>query len=706
MPKEKALRSDSLAAFFNPRGIVVVGASQEPTKLGYGLARNLVQSGYKGAVHFVNPNSGTLLGKPVYAAIGEVPDPVDLAVLLVPPPFVPRTLQACGQRGIHAAVIATGGFRETGPEGAALEQECARIAREHHIRLIGPNCIGLMNTHLPIDTTFLQPPMPPAGEIAFISHSGAICAAVIDWIKGQGIGLSHIISLGNQVDINETDMLAPVGCDPKTGVITMYLEGISSGIRFVEEARKVSRFKPIIALKVGRFDAGKRAAASHTGALAGQETAFDAGFYQAGVIRANTTEEMFQWARALAWCPLPKGRRVAVLTNAGGPGVTASDALELNNLTLASLSEESVAAMRKFLPAAASLHNPIDMLASATPEHYAECLRILLADPGVDSVMVISPPPPSSATGMICRLMIPHIQTADKPVVVVLMGDKLIQEGVEMMRATHVPEYRFPEAAASALGVLSQRADILARLDEEPVKPAGINKAAAGKAAAAAVSDQFMDQDSANQILSAYKIPTVLPVSAADGKSAAAAARKMGFPVVLKLASPDISHKTDVGGVLLDLKNEKDVQEGFDLVFERARAARPQARLEGVHVQRMLPPGQEVIVGMVRDPQFGPMVMFGSGGVEVEGLKDVAFALAPLTRTDAERMLESTWAGKKLRGFRSLAPADREAVINVLIRLAQLSADVPEIAEIEINPLRVLPEGQGAFAVDVRAKRV
>ncbi|MHC1781709.1 MAG: acetate--CoA ligase family protein [Anaerolineaceae bacterium] len=706
MPKEKAVRSDSLAPFFNPKGVVVVGASHEPTKLGYGLARNLVQSGYKGAVHFVNPKPGILLGKPIFPAVDVIPDPVDLAVLLVPPTYVPDTLTACGKRGIHAAIIATGGFRETGPEGAALEQKCAQIAHEYHIRLIGPNCIGLMDTHLPLDTTFLQPPIPPAGEIAFISHSGAICAAVIDWIKGQGIGLSHVISLGNQVDVNETDVLAPVAADPKTSVITMYLEGISSGIRFVEQARLASLKKPIIALKVGRFEAGKRAAASHTGALAGQETAFDAGFYKAGVIRANTSEEMFQWARALAWCPLPKGRRVAVLTNAGGPGVTASDALELNKLTLATLSEGSLAEMQKFLPAAASLRNPVDMLASATPEHYAECLRILLADPGVDSVMVISPPPPSSATGMICRVMIPHIQTSDKPVVVVLMGDKLIQEGVEMMRATHVPDYRFPEAAASALGALSQRADILARLGDKPVHFADMKKPSAAKLATASPAGQFMDQASANQILAAYKIPTVLPIFAADRKAATAVAKKMGFPVVLKLASPDISHKTDVGGVLLNLSSEKEVQDGFDLVQQRARKARPEARLEGVHLQRMLPPGQEVIVGMVRDPQFGAVVMFGSGGVEVEGLKDVAFALAPLTRSDAERLLDSTWAGKKLHGFRSLPAADRDAVIEVLLRLAQLSVDQPEIGEIEINPLRVLPQGQGAFAVDVRAKRI
>lgn len=705
MPKGKSAQTDSLAPFFNPKGVVVIGASHEPTKLGYGLARNLVQSGYKGAVHFVNPKTGRLLGRPIFATVDEVPNPVDLAVLLVPAPFVPDTLTACGKRGIRAAIIATGGFRETGAEGAALEKKCYEIAQSFHMRLIGPNCIGLMDTHLPLDTTFLQPPEPPAGEIAFISHSGAICAAVIDWIKGQGIGLSHVISLGNQVDVNETDVLAPVAADPETGVITMYLEGISSGVRFVEQARSASLKKPVIALKVGRFEAGKRAAASHTGALAGQETAFDAGFYQAGVIRANTSEEMFQWARALAWCVLPKGRRVAVLTNAGGPGVTASDALELNKLSLAILSEESLTAMRKFLPAAASLHNPVDMLASASPEHYAECLRILLADPGVDSVMVISPPPPTSTTGAVCKAMIPIIQVADKPVVVALMGEKLIQEGVELMRAAHIPDYRFPETAASALGILSERADILKRLEDKTVVLKDVKKGLAEKIVSASLSGQFMDQDAANQILSAYKIPTVLPRFAADKESAASLAKEIGFPVVLKLASPDISHKSDVGGVLLNITSEGDVLMGFDTVTQRAREAKPDARLEGVHLQRMLPPGQEVIVGMVRDPQFGPVIMFGSGGVEVEGLKDVAFALAPLTRQDAERLLDHTWAGRKLLGFRSLPPADREAVIEILLRLAQLSVDLPDISEIEINPLRVLAKGQGAFTVDVRAKR-
>ncbi len=470
------MTEQSLIPFFDPKGVAVIGVSRDPTKLGYGLARNLVQSGYQGAVHFVNPKGDRLLGAPIYPSVLNVPDPVDLAVLLVPPPFVPGVLKECAGRGIHAAIIATGGFRETGPEGAALEMQCLEIARAHGIRLIGPNCIGLMDTHLPLDTTFLQPPMPPAGEIAFISHSGAICAAVIDWIRGQGIGLSNLISLGNQADVNETDMLAPVAAARHTHVLTMYLEGISDGQRFVEEALKVTPHKPVIALKVGRFESGRKAAASHTGALAGQEAAFDAAFRRSGVLRANTSEEMFQWARALAWCPLPKGRRVAVLTNAGGPGVTAADALELNGLQLAALSERTHAALKAILPAAASLHNPVDMLASASPEHYSECLRILLEDPGVDSVMVISPPPPASTTGAVVKAMIPVIQVCDKPVMMALMGDRLIQEGVELFRAARIPDYRFPEWAASSLAVLSRRAEFLARAGEGPFDLTGIDR--------------------------------------------------------------------------------------------------------------------------------------------------------------------------------------------------------------------------------------
>lgn len=694
----------SLTPFFAPQGVAVLGASRDPTKLGYGLSRNLVQSGYRGAIHFVNPRGGMLFGHPIYAKIGDVPDPVDLAVLLVPPEFVPQTLEECGKRGIRAAIIATGGFKETGSEGAALENRCLEIAKQYQMRLIGPNCIGLSDTHLPLDTTFLQPPPPPVGEISFISHSGAICAAVIDWIRGQGFGLSTLISLGNQADVNETDVLAPVAADPNTHVITLYMEGVSNGRRFVEQARQVCRQKPVVALKVGRFESGKRAAASHTGALAGQESAYDAAFQKAGVIRANTTLEMFQWARTLAWSPLPAGRNVAVLTNAGGPGVTAADALELHGLRLAALAEATQGGLKSFLPAAASLHNPVDMLASASPEHYAESLRLLLADPGVDSVLIIAPPPPTSSAGAVAKAIIPVIQMTEKPVVVTLMGDRLIQEGVEFFRAARILEFRFPEESASALGVLSQRADILKRLVEEPAIFPDIARNKAAGLLATQTPGQFIDQETIHGLFDIYGLP-LLKVELADSpEKAAKIADLLGYPVVLKVASPDIPHKSDVGGVLLNLNSAEAVTEGYHTVIQKARLARPDARIEGVHIQRMLPNGQEVIVGVVQDPQFGPLVMFGSGGVEVEGMKDVAFALAPLSMQDAHRLLEGTWAGRKLNGYRNLPPADRAGVADVLLRLAQLAYDFPQLAEIEINPLRVLAAGEGAFAVDVRAR--
>lgn len=702
----------SLTPFFSPKGVAVIGASQDPTKLGYGLARNLVQSNYPGVVHFVNPRGGSLLGRPLYPQIAQVPDPVDLAILLIPAAAIPPALLECHARGIQAAIIGSGGFRETGPEGAALEAECQRISRETGLRLMGPNCVGVLDTHLPMDATFLSPPGPTPGDVAFISHSGAICAAVIDWARGQGFGLSRLVSLGNQVDVNETDVLEPIAADPYTRVLTLYLEGVSDGRRFVQQASQVSRRKPVIALKVGRFASGQRAVVSHTGALAGQENAFNAAFRRAGVIRAETSEEMFDWARTLAWCPPPRGRSVAVLTNAGGPGVTASDALEAHGLHLAELKEETRRALSALLPPAASLHNPVDMLASASPEQYAGALKTLLSDPQVHSVMVILPPPPMFTAGAVAKTIIPVIHSADKPVVVALMGERLIQEAIEHFRAARVPEYRFPERAASALSVLAQRAEFLARLDDleknvpyqknnifSDVSPENIRSLLREASRAG-----FLEPEVIRQILQAYSIP-VLPQKVAISESEAAALSvEIGFPVALKIISADISHKSDIGGVLLNLMDEEAVRQGYTQMVENASTASPRARIDGVLVQKMAPQGQEVIVGMVLDPQFGPLIMFGSGGVEVEGLKDVAFALAPLDREEAEYLLENTWAGRKLKGFRSLPAADREAVIDVLLRFSRLAADFPEFTEMEMNPLLVLPEGQGVYPVDVRIR--
>lgn len=693
----------SLDPFFQPTGIVLVGASQDPTKLGFGLARNLVQSDYKGAIHFVSPRGGTLLARPVWPHIADVPEPVDLAVLLIAAPLAPGALAECGKRGIRAAIIASGGFREVGAEGAALEAACLRVARDYGMRLIGPNCIGLLDTHLPYDTTFLPPPGPPPGDVAFISHSGAICAAVIDWARGQGFGMSRLVSLGNQMDVQETDVLPPVAADPYTRVITLYLEGVSNGRNFVQTASRVAREKPIVALKVGRFAGGQKAVASHTGALAGQESAFDAAFRRAGVIRAETSEELFDWARALAWCPLPRGRRVAILTNAGGPGVTAADALEANGMELAVLRPSTNQSLAALLPPSASVHNPVDMLAGASPTDYAACLRLLLEDEGVDSVMVILPPPPMYAAGGVARAIIPIIYSAAKPVVLAVMGERMIQEAVEYFRAARIPEYRFPERAASALAILARRAEFLQVAQAEPVRVVDVDGATA-VAIMRDLPEGTIPPEALVALLTAYGIP--LPVSqlAHTAEAAVAAAQEVGFPVVLKIVSPEIEHKSDVGGIALGVGDDTAVREAYAAMMARVAQAAPEAHILGVQVQPMLAAGQEVIVGVVRDAQFGPVLMFGSGGVEVEGLHDVAFALTPVLAAEVDGLLASTWGGRKLAGFRHLPPADDTAVRDVIYRLGQLAADFPQIAEIEINPLRVFAAGQGAVALDVRGR--
>ncbi len=684
------MTSRSLLPFFRPRGVVVIGASSSPEKLGYGVARNLVASGYQGAIHFVSKKSGELFGHKLYGNLDQVPDPVDLAVLVVPNTAMAAVIQSCATRGVEAAILVSAGFRESGPEGAALEKQCLEIARSHNIRLLGPNCIGILDTHLPLDTTFLQPPMPAAGGIAFVSHSGAFCAAIVDWSRRETFGFSQLVSLGNQADLTETDVLPIVADDEHTRVIVLYMESVSNGVSFVDAAREVTRRKPVIALKVGRFETGQKAAASHTGALAASDIAFDAAFAKAGVFRAETAEQTFDWARALEGCPLPRGKNVAVLTDAGGPGVIAADALELNKMSLAQLANSTEKALAANLPSAAGIHNPVDMLASASPRNYADCLKLLLADPQVDSVMVILPPPPMYTTESVAEAIIPIIQSSEKPVVVALLGSELTAGAFERFNIANVVTYPFPERAASALGVLARRTEYLTTVNTEIIKKnfqvLPIN--------AGMISPE--------ELLAAYGIPTAPIKVAHNADEAAAIAKELGFPVVMKIASPDILHKSDVGGVLLNVKSEAEALSGYSHLIERAKTAKPDALLEGVHLQRQFFGGQEVIIGMVRDAQFGPLVMFGSGGVEAEGLKDVAFALAPLSPFEAEKMMRSTWAGRKLDGFRNIPPTDKSAVQDILIKLSWLAHEHPEIAELEINPVYAL--SKGAVAIDTRIK--
>lgn len=713
----------TLLPFFNPQGVVVIGASTSQEKLGYGVARNLVQSGYQGMIHFVGQKPGELFGCPLHPSVSQVPDPADLAILVVPPEATPKAIEDCGRRGIQAAIVMTSGFREVGEEGTRLEQECLEIARRQGVRLLGPNCIGLIDTHLPLDTSFLQPPMPARGHIGFISQSGAFCAATIDWARGEGFGFSRIISLGNQADVNETQLLSALAEDENTRVIVLYMESVSDGRRFVEVAREVTRHKPVIALKVGRFKSGQRAAASHTGALAASDTAFAAAFEKAGILRADSAEQLFDWARVLEKHPNGLGRSkdkstgkdtgTAILTNAGGPGVIAADALERNRLSLAKLHESTITALNAELPPAANTFNPVDMLASASPETYASCLKILLADENVEGLLVILPPPPMFKAEDVAEKIVQAMEssglplgdsklsdstTSQKPVVLTLMGSSLVENARSIFLDANIPVFPFPERAASVMEALVKRAEFLSTVpfwDDKTWSHGEITGIQRFPASG--------EIPSLEELFAAYGIEAAPMRLARELHEAKMIAEELGYPVVLKIASPDILHKSDVGGVVIGISDAIALHGAYTQAMENAGKFRPEARIEGVHLQRQIEEGQEVIAGAVRDPQFGPLMMFGSGGVEVEGLKDVAFALAPLTQAEALKMIRRTWAGRKLAGFRHLPPADEASVADVLVKLSRLIMMDDSIQEVEINPLRVFKKG--ALAVDIRMKQ-
>jgi acetate---CoA ligase (ADP-forming) len=692
---------NNLDGLFNPKGVVVVGASSDRGKLGYAVARNLVDCGYPGEMHFVNPKGGILLGRPVYKSVLDVPDPVELAVVVVPAQAASQAMRDIGTRGIPHAILTSGGFREIGEKGAALEEEILSICREHHIRLIGPNCIGLLDTHLPLDTTFLPPPLPQSGNIAFLSHSGAFCAAIIDWSRPQGFGFSRLVSLGNQADLTETDLLPVIAKDQHTRSIALYLESIPQGTRFLDTARKITLRTPIVAMKVGRTTSGQKAAASHTGALAGTEAAVDAVFKKAGIQRAITSEELFDWARAFACFPLPTGRNVAILTNAGGPGVIAADALADQKLTLAPLSSQTISALQDLLPPAASSQNPVDMLASASPEEYANCLRLLLSDPQVHAALVIIPPSPVYPTVDIANTLVPLIKQTQKPVIPILMGSALTQQTFQYFNQHEIPTYPFPERAASALARLADRADFLLDWEDSFSSEPHFEEQAI-TALLSSLQKKSFDPDLGYRLMEMIGIQTAPVKLAATPKEAERLSLELGFPLVAKIASPDILHKSDVGGVLLNLDSPSAVHGAYEELIVRAKEKRPAARIEGITIQKQIPEGQEVILGFVRDDQYGPLIMFGLGGIDVEGLKDIAFAIAPLSHKEAGKLLRQTWAGRKLAGYRNLLPVDESAVVDALVNLSWLAVQYPQISECEINPLKVL--GKGAVAVDVRVK--
>ncbi len=693
----------SLETFFSPRSVVLIGASTNPEKLGYGIARNLVRSGYPGRIYFVSQRPGELFDRPIYTRLEDLPEVPDLAVLILPAEVTPQALRECASRGIRAAIIISSGFSESGEAGAALEAACLEIAVSSGMRLLGPNCIGIIDTHLPLDTTFLQTPIPLPGGIAFLSQSGAFAAAVVDWARTQGIGFSRLISLGNQVDLNESDFLPFLAAQPETRVIALYLESLKDGERFLRVVRDVSSRCPVLVLKAGRGPAGQRAAASHTGALATEDALFDAAFEWAGLLRAETGEQLFHWARAFETLPPLSGLCIAILTNAGGPGVLAADALERFGLELASLQEHTVQALRSLLPPAASVRNPVDMLASASPQQYAQALQLLLQDSWVNGVLVILPPPPMYTAESVAEALLPLLRPMPKPVVIALMGGAQVREAQKRFQEASVPVYPFPEEAADVLAALAKRSALLSRFGPSlrvPSAPSSLDPELSALLEAA--PSGWLSLDQLARLLEGLSIPFAPIRLARTVYEVRQAAQVLGFPLVMKIASPDILHKSDVGGVILNLKDEEQVERAFHEMRARIGERCPSARLEGVYLQRQVSGGREVILGGVRDRSLGPFVLFGEGGLEVEARRDIAFGYAPLDPVTAEHLLRRTWAGRALWGFRNQPPLDHAAVQQALIALSWLMARFSRIAEFEINPLYVLP--QGILALDARLR--
>jgi len=726
---------DSLVPFFTPQGVAIIGASRDPNKLSYGIVRNLVdpERGYPGPIYPVNPKAEEVLGLRCYPDISAVPDPVELAILIIPAGLVPKAVEACGKRGIKAAVVISGGFREVGPEGAARERQMVEIARRYGMRLMGPNGIGVIDTHTPLNTTFVRG-MPARGNIAFISQSGALCGGIIDWVIGRGIGFSRLLSVGNEADVNETDALAFLAEDDSSKVITLYLEDIKGGPAFVETLHHAAMRKPVLVIKAGRTRSGQAATASHTGALAGAHTAFRAVCKKAGAIEVECIETLFNSALALAYQPLPGGDRIAIVTNAGGPAALAADTMESVGLRLAHTNQKAQATLRGFLMPDAQTAGPVDMLGGANEKDYRRSLEVVLADPDNDGVLVILVPQalvnPVAVVSAIASVaytsdsgqhrpgVLPgeHPECFDrgKPVLVCLMGEASLDEAFQAAHKGNIPAYTFPEAAVEAFGILRQRARWMethsgqehpecsgqAAQDGQPVLD--ISHARELIVTAKAAGRTSMDASEGRSVLEACGIQTPDDRLATSPDEAAALAKKIGFPVVLKLASPDILHKTDIGGVLLDVKDVAAARTGYQAIIERARETHPHANIRGVQVQKMIRGGQEVILGVKRDPTFGPLVMFGMGGIYVETLADVSFRLAPLSRADAEEMLSEVRSAKILDGLRGSPPADRTALVDAILRIGQLAAACPELSELDINPLLVLPDGQGTLAVDVR----
>ena len=681
-------------SFFNPQSVAIVGASRQKSKVGYEILANMIKAGYRGKIFPVNPKAETIEGLRCYPDLESIEQIPELVIVVVPAKIVPAVMQQCAKVGAKSVIIITAGFKEVGNQGKVLEQQVVQIAKQAGIRVIGPNCLGVIVPSNKFNASFGSD-LPAAGAIGYLSQSGALLTAILDMANADGIGFSKLVSIGNKADIDELDVIKDLGNDPDTKVIAGYLESIDEGNVFVREAERISHDKPILLIKSGGTSAGAKAATSHTGSLAGSETAYECVFERAGIIRCDSIRQQFDYAQAFAYQPPPKGTNVAVITNAGGPGIMAADAIERQGLTFAKPSGQTVKRLAARLPAAANLYNPIDVLGDALADRYEFALNVVLDDPNVDTVLVLLTP----------QAMTQSAATAEAVVRIArcFLGAGKVAEAIKILRDGKIPHYDSPESAVTTFKVMADYVRWCSR-PKRVVKLFPVNRRKVE-----AIVERHLRQgvreiaeSESKEILEAYGFVTPKGSIAANAEQAVNIAEQLGYPVVLKIWSPDVLHKSDVDGVQLGLNTAKEVKDAFDLMMYRIPKKLPDANIVGVLVQEMCIGGKEVILGMKRDPHFGPLMMFGMGGIMVEVLKDVSFYLAPLTAEEAKQMLINTETYKMLEGVRGETGVDIDAIAEGLQRLSQLGTEFPQIQEMDINPLVVGPEGTPQVAVDAR----
>jgi acetyltransferase len=690
----------SMKALFEATSIAVVGASQKEGKIGNIIVKNLIGSGYRGGLYPVNPKAAEVLGLKCYPDLASIPGEVEMVVVVVPSPTVPKVMEQAGEKGVKVGVVISAGFRETGREGAALEQEVGAIARRYGIRVLGPNCMGVISTSNAMNATFTND-YPMAGPVAISSQSGAICSVVLDWARATRIGFSKFISVGNKLDIDETDLLGYLKDDDDTKVIGLYIEGMKRGEEFIRVARETSRSKPIIALKAGRTSSGAKAASSHTGALSGSDKVYDAALAQSGVVRVRTIDELFDLLQVFGTMPVPGGEGLAIVTNAGGLGVMAADAVSDNGLTLATFAPETVEKLKAVLPSEANFYNPVDVIGDADAARYEVAMRTVMDDPNVHMVLALLAPTDILDIDSVAKTIASFAGSSRVPVATSFVGGEDVAVGSRILMEAGVPSYQSPDRAVRALGAMVRYKELREKKvsDETPRVPG--DQAAVRKLLDRVRSEgrTALSESEGKEILMAYGLPVPPEGEARTADEAVKLAHVIGYPVVMKISSPDIAHKTDVGGVAVNLRDDDDVRRTYGLMMSQVRERMPAARVNGVTIEKMFS-GREVIVGMVRDETFGPVLTFGLGGIFVEIMKDVSQRIAPVTEEAVDDMIRSIKAYPILTGARGRKPADIEALKKVIFGVAQIAMDFPEITELEINPVMVGDAGQGCGAVD------